>query len=140
MIARWFAALTALSIAAAAAAQTPTADDPPPETPPARMSTLIVYGNDPCPRSSADEIVVCAREPESERYRLPRRFREQRPDDAAAQAWSSRVTTLETVSRVGLPNSCSVVGSGGATGCYQMFMRMAREEREQARREAAGVP
>lgn len=114
--------------------------DPGPETPPTRMSTLVVYGDDPCPRSSADEIVVCAREPESERYRLPRRFRESPPDDAATESWTNRAATLESVSRVGTPNSCSPVGSGGATGCYQMFLRMAREENEQRRREAAGVP
>jgi len=40
-----------------------------------RISEIIVYGNDPCPRSTDDEVVVCARKPESERYRIPERFR-----------------------------------------------------------------
>ena len=37
--------------------------------PPDRIATLVVYGDDPCPRSAGDEIVVCARRPENERYR-----------------------------------------------------------------------
>ena len=32
------------------------------------VATLIVFGNDPCPRSSTDEIVVCARLPETGCY------------------------------------------------------------------------
>ena len=35
------------------------------------VSEIIVYGNDPCPRSTDDQVVVCARRPETERYRLP---------------------------------------------------------------------
>ncbi|HEX6218053.1 MAG TPA: hypothetical protein VFZ35_02120, partial [Sphingomicrobium sp.] len=32
-----------------------------------RVSEIIVYGNDPCPRSTDDEVVVCARKPEADR-------------------------------------------------------------------------
>ena len=39
----------------------------------ARISEIIVYGTDPCPRSTDDEVVVCARKPESERFRIPER-------------------------------------------------------------------
>lgn len=107
--------------------------------PPDRISTMVVYGSDPCPRGSGEEIVVCAREPESERYRVPKRFREKKPE-AAQESWSNTVRQLEWVSRVGTPNSCSPVGSGGATGCYQQLLRQARAEREQAKRDAAGIP
>ena len=55
-----------IALAAAAALLTaPTVQAAPPP-PKERIATLIVYGNDPCPRSSEDEIVVCARQPESE--------------------------------------------------------------------------
>jgi len=110
------------------------------EGPPQRMASLIVFGNDPCPRSSSDEIIVCARLPESERYRLPKRFRGKRDNAPAVESWSNRVSTLETVSRVGTPNSCSPVGSAGQTGCYSQFLRQAREEQRQAKANAAGVP
>ena len=109
------------------------ADDPPPP-PQEKIATLVVYGSDPCPASTGDEIVVCAREPESERYRIPKRLRHTKPK-AAERSWSDRVQTLETVSRIGTPNSCSPVGSGGQTGCFEKLIREAREERRQAANE-----
>lgn len=102
------------------------------------MASLIVFGNDPCPRSTNDEIVVCARLPEGERYRIPKRFRGKRAADAPApDTWTNRVSTLESVSRAGLPNSCSVVGSGGQTGCYQQFLHQAYQDRQEAKAEKA---
>lgn len=109
------------------------------ESPPERISSLVVYGNDPCPRSTSEEIIVCGREPESERFRVPKRFRGKKAEPAR-QAWSNTVRELEWVSRVGTPNSCSPVGSAGATGCYQQFLRQAREERRQAEAESADIP
>lgn len=129
------AAVAGLLVTGAAFAQPAEEEAPPPE----KVATLIVYGNDPCPRGADNEIIVCGREPESERYRVPKRFRGKKTEPAQ-QAWSNTVRELETVSRIGTPNSCSPVGSGGATGCYQMLLRQAREEREQARREAAEIP
>ena len=121
------AALVAFVAAPAEAKRDKGDADPPPVT-----SQLVVFGDDPCPRSSDNEIVVCARLPESERYRIPKRFRGKRRADAPApDSWAQRVDTLETVSREGLPNSCSVVGSGGQTGCMQQFLHQAWQERHQ---------
>ena len=103
------------------------------------MSTLIVFGDDPCPKSGGDEIVVCARQPESERYRLPERFRGKRPV-AAQESWTNTVSALEYVGRAGTPNSCSPVGSGGQTGCYDRFLALARQERREAGKDAARIP
>jgi hypothetical protein len=129
-----FAALALTSLAASASAQ-----EAAPEPTPERTSTLVVFGNDPCPRSTGEEIIVCARLPENERYRLPKQFREKK-SEPPQQSWASKVRALEYVSRVGTPNSCSPVGTAGQTGCYQQFLRMAREEREQEKADAAGVP
>jgi hypothetical protein len=128
------ASCAALLLAASSDAQ-PVSSEAPPE----RMATLIVYGNDPCPQSKPGEILVCARQPESERYRLPRRFRSGR-GDAAQQSWANRASALEYVGRAGTPNSCSPVGSGGQSGCMQQFLRQAREERRAATTDAAAVP
>lgn len=100
------------------------------EPPPPRLSTLVVYGSDPCPRSSDDEIIVCARQPESERYRIPKELRNKRKADAPAQSWVERARTLDMVSKQGLPNSCSPNGSNGQTGCMRQFLEAARAERE----------
>jgi len=36
-----------------------------------KVNQLIVFGNDPCPASSGNEITVCARKGEEERFRIP---------------------------------------------------------------------
>lgn len=93
-----------------------------------RLVSLIVYGNEHCPASNDGDIVVCGREPESERYRIPKELREvkYRPP---AQSWARRVHTLDDVSRAARPNSCLVVGSGGQTGCYVHALEQWRAER-----------
>ncbi|WP_076070974.1 hypothetical protein [Sphingomonas montana] len=109
-------------------------------TPPERISQLTVYGKDPCPRSTGEEIIVCARVPEGERYRVPKPLRNKRKTDQPAMAWGARSLDLENVSRQGLPGSCNTGGSNGQTGCFQQFLAQARAERDLARREAKNIP
>jgi hypothetical protein len=94
-----------------------------------RVSEVIVYGTDPCPRSTDDEIVVCARKPESERYRIPETLR-QGGSLQSRQAWAARAKSFETVGRTGI-NSCSPVGPGGWTGCTEQVIRQAFVDREE---------
>lgn len=88
---------------------------------------LIIYGNDPCPTSNGEEIVVCARLDENERYRIPMELRES-TDITGAGTWASRARSLEYVGASGT-DSCSPVGAGGSTGCFREIVRRAREER-----------
>ncbi|HEX8644928.1 MAG TPA: hypothetical protein VF702_13540 [Allosphingosinicella sp.] len=101
-----------------------------------RVSQLIVYGDDPCPASTEEEIVVCARRPEDDRYRIPEPLRGtgQRRD----RSWAANARSLETVGRTGI-QSCSTVGPGGFTGCWAEMMRQAREDRR-ANPEGQPVP
>lgn len=99
----------------------------------ARVSEIIVYGTDPCPRSTDDEVVVCARKPESERYRIPERYR-QGGSRQSREAWANRAIAFETYGRTGI-NSCSPVGPAGFTGCTQQLINQAFRERQD---EAAG--
>ncbi len=88
-----------------------------------RSRTVVVYGTDPCPTSTnPDEIVVCARRPEEERYRIPKDIREQeraaaiaREDQVAANR-SALVSSRTAATGIG---SCSTQGAGGMTGCTQ---------------------
>ncbi|HEX6073430.1 MAG TPA: hypothetical protein VFY95_10545 [Sphingomicrobium sp.] len=94
-----------------------------------KVAEIIVYGNDPCPRSTDDEVVVCARRPESERYRIPEKYRPSGPPQAG-QSWASKSQVLETVGDTGI-NSCSPVGPGGYTGCLTQVIQQARSQRRQ---------
>lgn len=95
-----------------------------------RISEIIVYGNDPCPRSTDDNVVVCARKPEAERYRIPERLRSIGPRQSR-EAWAYRARALETVGATGI-NSCSPVGPAGFTGCLNQVIRQAQGERTEA--------
>lgn len=90
------------------------------------VSEIIVYGNDPCPRSTDDQVVVCARKPEAERYRIPEKLRSS-GSRQSRQAWANRARALETVGATGI-NSCSPVGPAGFTGCMIQVIKQARSE------------
>ena len=94
-----------------------------------KVNEIIVYGTDPCPRSTDDEVVVCARKPESERYRIPEALREGGSLQSRT-AWAERARVFETVGRTGI-NSCSPVGPAGYTGCSQQLIDQAFRERRQ---------
>jgi hypothetical protein len=94
-----------------------------------RINQLIVYGDDPCPASTSEEITVCARKPEAERYRIPENLRDD-PLDRRNETWTARATELQYVGRSGI-GSCSPTGPGGMIGCYDQLVREARAERAQ---------
>jgi hypothetical protein len=92
-----------------------------------RVNQLIVYGDDTCPPSTAEEIIVCARLPEEERFRIPSSLRE-RPNQPGSRSWADRAIELSYVGRAGI-GSCSPVGAGGFVGCHNELVRQARAER-----------
>jgi hypothetical protein len=102
------------------------------------VSEVIVYGNDPCPRSADDEVVVCARKPETERYRIPERFRTSGPPQTR-EAWANKARALETVGATGI-NSCSPVGPAGFTGCLTQVIRQAQAESSERASEGNAPP
>ena len=83
--------------------------------PPQRTINLVVYGDDACPQSTDDEIVVCARRPEEERYRL--RTVEPVPGERTEQGGTARTLGTDDVRLAGGTGSCTTVGPGGLTGC-----------------------
>lgn len=119
------AALIALSSAAPALAQ-----DGPVNNGGDRINQIYVYGDDPCPAAQGDEIVVCGRLAEDERYRIPETLRGN-PNDPVRESWTARVQSFERVGRFGT-DSCSPVGLGGFTGCVNQLVNDAVAEREQA--------
>lgn len=100
-------------------------------SPPQRTSVLYTYGDEPCPEAQGDEIVVCAQQPETERYRVPKELREELKEDvpAGGGSWASAVEGYENVARATRPNSCSPVGSYGFTGCAAAALRQWFEAR-----------
>lgn len=113
-------ALSPLALLAATPAAAQGADE--------KVNQLIVYGEDPCPASADGEITVCARKPESERYRIPEPLRG--GISPQNDAWNNKVMAYETVGATGT-RSCSPVGAGGSLGCTQRLVDAAYAEKRQ---------
>ncbi|MBB3911032.1 hypothetical protein [Sphingomonas desiccabilis] len=108
--------------------------------PPQRTRSVTVYGKEECPKPETEnEVVVCARKDESERFRIPSELRNPPSQEAAAQSWANRAETMMEVNRVGLPDSCSPVGTGGQTGCNQQLLRQWYQQRK-AQQQAEQFP
>lgn len=91
-----------------------------------RVNQLIVYGDDECPVSTENEITVCARLDEGERYRIPPDLRQS--SDPANDSWTNRVKSFEAVGNFG-PLSCSTVGLGSELGCTAQMIEQAYAEK-----------
>ncbi|MEP5937638.1 MAG: hypothetical protein ABJ239_04880 [Erythrobacter sp.] len=91
-----------------------------------KVNMVIVYGDDDCPQPDGDEITVCARKAEGERYRIPSNLRTSNSTENTA--WTRRVESYEMVGKFGT-ESCSPAGAGGFTGCAQQFIDTAFDER-----------
>jgi hypothetical protein len=120
---RAFAPTFLASLLAAVALSSPAAAQEGPEE---KYNQVIVYGDDPCPPSTGDEIIVCARLDEGERFRIPQILR----DSESPQniPWTERVRELETVGAFGTL-SCTPTGPGGPLGCTQKLIDQAYAER-----------
>ena len=128
LIALPFALLAAPALAQQPGVPAPEAAAAAPAGAEPRVNQLIIYGDDPCPESTdPNEITVCARLPDSDRYRVPPNLRDN-PNDPASNSWSNRATELSYVGRTGT-DSCSTVGGGGFTGCFNQIVSQARAER-----------
>lgn len=80
-----------------------------------RQRLVTVFGTEPCPKpSSPDEVVVCARLPESEIYRIPTPLRQ--AERRGSPFEENRALLVGDVAGGGI-GSCSAVGAGGAVGC-----------------------
>ncbi len=100
---------------------------------------LTIFGEDKCPTTAnGDEIVVCARRPEGERYRIPKEFREIEPRPAN-QSWAVTSQAALATGRTGT-GSCSAIGGGGWTGCYLQQVQQARAEAKQEAAKARDIP
>lgn len=130
MLGRGPAYLLALFAAVGAIGPAPAAAGDPPD----RETSVVVYGSDACPQPhDENEVVVCARRPEEERYRIPPALRHSR-ERRTEVAWSTTNAQLEQEQAYTRPNSCSPVGSFGQSGCAQQMLNQWYADRAARRR------
>ena len=100
---------------------------------------LLIYGNDKCPTdSNGDEIVVCKRLDESERFRIPKSLRTPavKPQN---ESFAVRMDSVVTDNPTGI-GSCSTVGPGGSTGCFVKEVKAAKAEYKDRRQTETNLP
>ncbi|RVQ67689.1 hypothetical protein EKN06_07075 [Croceicoccus ponticola] len=90
----------------------------------APVNQVIVYGDQECPASTEQQIVVCVRQEDP--YRIPKTLRQS--DDKENVAWSERVAANRDVGDTGV-GSCNTVGPAGQTGCTLEAIQQAYAEK-----------
>lgn len=107
--------------------------------PPQRIRNVSIQRGQECPKSTADEVVVCSTIIEP--YRIPSALRRGEPS-AANQSWVNRTAYADAVGRRsgGLPDTCSPVGTGGQSGCGLAWNNAYGAERRANRRAQESVP
>jgi len=106
----------------------------------AQNGVLVIYGDDKCPTNdSGEEIVVCQRLDEAERFRIPQNLRQPSGRPQANESWAVRSQDALDAGRMGT-GSCSTVGPGGQTGCFVRQATRARAESNARRNEQTDLP
>ena len=100
---------------------------------------LLIYGQDKCPtNTNGEEIVVCRRLDESERFRIPKDLREGevKPQN---ESWAVRQKDALNTGGTGI-GSCSAVGPGGGIGCFGQAAAQSRAENRKRKEERENLP
>lgn len=101
---------------------------------------LIIYGNDKCPTNdNGEEIVVCQRLDEAERFRIPKNLRQPAGPPQQTESWAVRSQDALTEGGTGT-GSCSTVGASGSTGCFVRQATKAKAETKARKQEQTDLP
>ncbi len=100
---------------------------------------IDIYGNDRCPSSNGQDIVVCVRHKDSERYRIPQTLREQAPSPQAAG--NNGLAAMQSTGASGVQiNSCNTIGAGVAVGCTKQAADAWAAQKAATKKDEAGIP
>lgn len=100
---------------------------------------VTIYGDDPCPASNGQEIVVCRRAPRNEQFRIPRDLRE---SEAPPQALGgTAVAAVNSTGGNGVQvQSCNAIGAGVNAGCFKQQADAWRAQKQAEKQELNGIP
>ena len=105
----------------------------------AQNGVLVIYGNDKCPTNAdGEEIVICVRRPDEERFRIPQELRGQEVTPQN-ESWAVRQRSALTVGDTGI-GSCSAVGPGGGIGCSTREIQAGKAEADARKRAEKVLP
>lgn len=85
-----------------------------------RQRYVTVFGNDECPKPGPDEVIVCARLPDEQRFRIPAQVRTSTNRVSPFETNRSLLLGDRTTNGGGAGSaigSCSAIGPSGHVGC-----------------------
>jgi len=100
---------------------------------------IDIYGNDKCPSDNGQEIVVCHRHNETERYRIPKTLRDQESVPQAVQ--NNGLAAMNGTGGTGVQvNSCNSIGAGVAVGCTKQAADAWAAQKAADKKDQEGIP
>lgn len=80
---------------------------------------IDVYGDEKCPASNGQQIVVCRHHDAQEKFRIPKDLRDQEPAGQSVGGNSNAVSAVNSTGGTGTMqvNSCNTIGAGVNAGC-----------------------
>ena len=115
------------------------ADEPTAGAPPQKVRSVLLYGEETCPKAeSADEVVICSR-PGDSPFRIPKALLKTEPGPGGT-SWVRRAELVDEVNRATLPGSCNPIGSYGQSGCTLRMLQQWKAEQKAKKAEEAAIP
>lgn len=102
---------------------------------------IDIYGNEKCPSSNGQQIVVCHHHDAQEQFRIPKDLRDQEPAPQAgggnANAMNAQATTGGTGVQI---NSCNAIGGGVNAGCTKKGIDAWKAQQQADKKAEEGIP
>ena len=100
---------------------------------------IDTYGDEKCPSSNGQEIVVCRHHDIQEKYRSPKELREQAP--AAQAVGNNGLAAVNSTGSTGVQiNSCNTIGAGVAVGCVKQEADAWKAAQRAQKKDEEGIP
>lgn len=110
----------------------------------AQISTdriIDVYGDEKCPSSNGQQIVVCRRHDLKEKYRIPKDLRDSEQEPQAAGGNVGALSAVNTTGGTGVQvQSCNAIGAGVNAGCTKSQLDAWKAAQRAQKKQEDGVP
>ena len=100
---------------------------------------IDIYGDEKCPSSNGQDIVVCRHHSADEKYRIPKDLREQAP--ASQAVGNNGLAAMQSTGATGVQvNSCNSIGAGVAVGCVKQEADAWKAGQQAQKKDEEGIP
>lgn len=103
---------------------------------------IDVYGDEKCPASNGQQIVVCRHHDAQEKFRIPKDLRDQTPTGQSVGGNTNAVSAINSTAGTGVMqvDSCNAIGAGVNAGCTLQQNANWKAQKDADKKAAAGIP